>query len=1026
MTSPARSPIDLADPNHYADGIPHALIAQLRRTSPIVWVDEPATGTFPGGPGYWLVLRHADVSHVSRNPMIFSSWQGTSFLRDPKPSDVAVLRRMMLNMDPPEHTKLRKIVNRAFTPQAIRRQLADSITRHARDVVDLVCELGKIDFLTDVAAEMPLRVLADVLGVPTEDRHLLYKWTNALVGLDDPEYGDPQAFLAAFVEMFSYARQRTAEKRARPGDDVWSTIVTAEVNGERLSDDDLDRFFQLLVIAGNDTTRNLIANTLLTLSSHPGQLARLRADLGLIPSAIEEVLRYAPSVIQFRRTATQDAELAGQQISAGDKVIINYASANRDEAVFADPDRFDIGRDPNPHISFGDGTHFCLGANLARLQARTLLSELFSRLPDITATGTPTRLRSSFMNGIKHLTAEFTPAPPRRAATSAPGVRTPDGGQRTTPATPAAQEAATPGHGTPLLVLYGSNFGTAEETAEQVAARAAQLGFGTNVAALDDHINDLPRDGAVAVVAATYNGTPPDNAVGFARWLTEDHPDLTGVSYVVFGCGNREWAATFQQFPQFIDEQMAALGARRLHARGEGDAAGDFDGQFEQWTTGLWPALAEAFQIDLGATAPESAAPRYRIEYVPGNRQSPFVETLGARPMRVRASRELTTPLDGAAAAHPVRHIELALPEDISYAAGDHLGVIPHNSESLVRRVAVRFGLDLDAHIRLYAEEAPGGFLPTGERITLRRLLADYVELLAVAGRRDIQTMLAHTEYPWTRTKLQALLDPAGDGRAYREDVLGRRRSVLDLLEEHPTCQLPFPVYLQLLKPLAPRYYSISSSPRVDPAVASITVGALAGPAWAGRGRFEGVCSNYLCGQEAGQVIYAFVRDTSSSFRLPPDLTRPVIMIAAGTGIAPYRGFLAERAARAATGEQPGPGLLVFGCRHPQADLLYGDELAALANAAGIQLACAYSRVPDLPRVYVQDRLRELGEHVWPLLEDNAVIYVCGSTAMAGGVREALNDLHREHTGSDAGQAESWLAELGAQHRYLVDVWASG
>src|SRR5437762_341945 len=262
MTVPARPSADILSPELSGNGIPHALLAELRRTSSVVWVDEPASGSFPGGPGFWAVLRHAEVSHVSRTPADFSSWQGTSFLRDPKPSDVAVLRRMMLNMDPPEHTKLRKIVNRAFTPQAIRRQLADSITRHARDVVDLVCELGKIDFLTDVAAEMPLRVLADVLGVPTEDRHLLYKWTNALVGLDDPEYGDPQAFLAAFVEMFSYARQRTAEKRARPGDDVWSTIVTAEVNGERLSDDDLDRFFQLLVIAGNRSEERRVGQEL--------------------------------------------------------------------------------------------------------------------------------------------------------------------------------------------------------------------------------------------------------------------------------------------------------------------------------------------------------------------------------------------------------------------------------------------------------------------------------------------------------------------------------------------------------------------------------------------------------------------------------------------------------------------------------------------------------------------------------------------------------------------------------------------
>ncbi len=232
-------------------------------------------------------------------------------------------------------------------------------------------EKGEIDFLSDVAAEMPLRVLADVLGVPGEDRHLLYGWTNSLVGLDDPEYGDPQEFVQAFGEMFAYARAKTAEKRARPGDDLWSVVVNAEVDGERLSEGDLDRFFQLLVVAGNDTTRNLLANTLRTLSEHPDQFALLRSDLSLLPGAIEEVLRFSPSVIQFRRTVTHDLELGGQRLAENDKVVINYVSANRDEEVFADPDRFDITRDPNPHISFGDGTHFCLGANLARLQVRT-------------------------------------------------------------------------------------------------------------------------------------------------------------------------------------------------------------------------------------------------------------------------------------------------------------------------------------------------------------------------------------------------------------------------------------------------------------------------------------------------------------------------------------------------------------------------------------------------------------------------------------------------------------------------------
>jgi cytochrome P450/NADPH-cytochrome P450 reductase len=256
--------------------------------------------------------------------------------------------------------------------------------------------------------------------------------------------------------------------------------------------------------------------------------------------------------------------------------------------------------------------------------------------------------------------------------------------------------------------------------------------------------------------------------------------------------------------------------------------------------------------------------------------------------------------------------------------------------------------------------------------------------------------------------------------------VLATRRSVLDLLEEHPTCRLPFAVYLQLLAPLAPRYYSISSSSRVEPRTCSITVGALAGPARSGRGEYEGVCSSYLFEQDEGDVVYAFVRDTSSPFRLPNDPALPVVMVASGTGIAPFRGFLAERAALRASGTELGPGVLIFGCRHPQTDLLYGDELAELAEAAQVSLVCAFSRVPGLPRVYVQDRLRRLGDTIWPLLESRGSVYVCGSTHMSAGVRAALIDLFRDRTSGDAAAGEAWLGLLAADRRYLVDVWASG
>ena len=1011
---------DILTPSLYADGIPHDLLRELRREHGVVWVDEPATETFGGGKGYWLVLRHDDVSHISRHPQDFSSWRGTSFLRDQRPSDVAVLRRMMLNMDPPEHSSLRKIVNRAFTPLSIRRQLAEAIDRHAREVVDAVCETGETDFLATVAAEMPLLVLADVLGIPAEDRKLLYSWTNRLVGLDDPEYGaDPEAFLSAFTEMFAYARAATAQRRKQPTDDLWSTVVNAEVDGEHLSDGELDRFFQLLVVAGNDTTRNLLANTMLTLSQHPDQFQRLREDLSLLPGAIEEVLRFSPSVIQFRRTATRDLEFAGQRIAEDDKVIINYASANRDETVFDDPDRFDIGRDPNPHISFGDGTHFCLGANLARLQVRVLLTELFTRLPDIEVSGDASRMQSSFMNGIKHLPVRFAPTKTLGPLVTL-GADLAEAGAGVS-AAEQPQKAEAPGHMTPMLILFGSNFGTAEDVASDLADAARRRGFDARTAPLDEAVDSLPTGGVVVVTTATYNGTPPDNAVRFAEWITTQEPDLSGVKFSVFGCGNHEWAPTFQDFPRLIDRRLEELGATRLHPRGEGDVADDFDGALQDWDTELWPTLAERLGLDLGTDA-GTGEPRLHVEFLPSDRPSPFVQSLDARPMRVLATRELTQP-GGPVEVRPVRHIELELPRGVTYEAGDHLGVIPHNGGALVGRVTRRFDLDPEAWIRIdAAEEGATSFLPVGERVTVRHLLSDYLELQAVAGRRDIERLLDYTEYPWSRAELERLLD----GEAYRQEVLGRRLSVLDLLEKQPTCRLPFAVFLELLSPLSPRYYSISSSSRVLPDSCSITVGALIGEARSGNGTFYGTCSNYLFEQDTDRVVHAFVRDTSTSFRLPKDPSTPVLMIASGTGLAPFRGFLQDRAADKQSGAQLAPGLLVFGCRHPQSDQLYLDELEQLAKAADVQLACAYSRVPGLPRVYVQDRLRQMGEQALSLIDQDAVVYVCGATAMAEGVRKALFELRAELRHEDPATAENWMQQLTTDRRWLVDVWASG
>lgn len=408
-TATPTATIDLGHPDTYAHGMPHAEFARLRHEAPIAWTHEPGYEGFEGGPGFWAVTRHSDVVEVSRHPGVYSSHVGATFLRDQSPADLAALQQMMLNIDPPDHLKLRKIVSKVFTPRMIN-GLFESVDRYAVQIVHGLEPDSEIDLVEKVSAEMPLFVLAELLGIPAGDRHLLHSWTNRMVGLDDPAYGGRPAFLSAFTEMFAYAEEQTERRRRNPGGDVWSLIVNAEVDGEQLTLHELQRFFQLLMIAGNETTRNLLSGAVVTLDAHPDQAARLRQDPQLLKPAIEEILRFHPPVIQFRRTAVADTVLGGQPIGSGDKVVIFYVSANRDERVFADPDRFDIDRNPTDHLSFGIGPHFCLGNSLARMEARVLLGRLFDRFPRLRVAGPPQRFRSQFINGYRALPVALGPA----------------------------------------------------------------------------------------------------------------------------------------------------------------------------------------------------------------------------------------------------------------------------------------------------------------------------------------------------------------------------------------------------------------------------------------------------------------------------------------------------------------------------------------------------------------------------------------------------------------------------------------
>lgn len=385
-------------------------------------------GNWPAGPGYWAVLRHADVRHVLRTPELFSSNLGATQIRDPdSAADLEFARTMMLNQDPPEHSRLRRIVAAAFTPRAVR-ELTEAIERHAAELVRAVRFSGEADFVR-VAADLPVRTLAWVMGVPEQDRQLLVDWANRVIGYQDSDYAhssaaDPEQLTelgraatalrpttligpdgrpvnprsrAALADMFAYARGLA--ERPRPGS------LLARMRAGGLSAEEFETAFFLFAIAGNETVRNGLPGGLYTLLSHPDQYELLCRRPELVGSAVEEMLRFWPPVLDFRRTATRDVELGGQRIRRGDKVVVYHASANRDETVFPDPDRFDITRNPNDHVSFGYGPHFCLGAQLARVQLRAMLQRVITELPGLEpAPGeAPTRLVSNFQNGLKHL-----------------------------------------------------------------------------------------------------------------------------------------------------------------------------------------------------------------------------------------------------------------------------------------------------------------------------------------------------------------------------------------------------------------------------------------------------------------------------------------------------------------------------------------------------------------------------------------------------------------------------------------------
>lgn len=843
----------------------------------------------------------------------------------------------------------------------------------------------------------------------------------------------------------SVARQLIVERRRDPRGGEKRDLLNLMLNGvdpvtgEKLSDENIGYQMVTFLIAGHETTSGLLSFATYLLLKNPAVLEMARgivdevlgqemprvehlAQLRYIEQILMESLRVWPTASAFTVRPLEDTVLAGKYpLTTDDTVLVLEPMLHRDPKVWGDdveafrPERFApenaSSLPPNAWKPFGNGARACIGRPFAMQEAQLVLSMMLQRFDIVlddpsytlkvkeTLTLKPEglRIRARARRSAGPLLRSAVPAAPQRALA---------------PQTTA--HGATDATAAPMLVLYGSNTGSSEAFANRIAGEASARGYAPTVAAMDDYAGNLPKDGTTIVVTASYEGQPPDNARQFVSYV-EALPEgaLAGARFAVFGCGNRQWARTYQAIPKRVDAALAKAGATKIAERGETDSGGDFFGAFDEWHAALLPRLDKA----LGKEAAAAAAAGLQVEFVKAGRESAL--RLGdLQQGTVVENRELVDM--SAAGARSKRHIELALPDGMTYRAGDYLAVLARNPDAVVHRVMRRFGLASDTLVVLRREAGPAS-LPTGRPISCGELLSSYVELAQPATRAQVAALAGATTCPPEKAELETMA-----GEQHEALVLKQRCSVIDLLDRFQSCALAFGQYLDMLPPMRARQYSISSSPLWKPDHVTLTVAVVDAPAFSGAGRFQGVASSYLAHLQPGDRVSLAVRPSNARFHPPADPKTPVVMICAGSGVAPFRGFLQDRAAQKQGGRDVGPALLFFGTNHPDVDYLYHEEFAQWQEAGVATLLPAFFQKPDGEVSFVQHRVWAERARVSELFRQGATVYVCGDGRyMAPAVRDTLVRIYKEASGASDADAERWADEVEHEHgRYVSDVFA--
>ncbi|ORA18914.1 bifunctional cytochrome P450/NADPH--P450 reductase [Mycobacterium asiaticum] len=805
-----------------------------------------------------------------------------------------------------------------------------------------------------------------------------------------------------------------------------------------LETDNIRNQILTFLIAGQLTTSELMPNALYNIVNDPAVLHRVQAEvdtvfgredeylptyddigkLTYLRQIIEETLRLSPPVLNFDRMALEDTVIGGKYpIKRGEAVTVLTGALHRqpqwgDNVELFDPDRFTPERSaarPSALFKpFGTGARSCIGRQFALHEAAMALARVVHRYRLIDAYHYVPQWETPNSRRPVGFRLDVLRRTPQDRRTGTPGVAAES--TQTTGQQPTAITA-----GTRLAIFHGSNLGTCRALARQFDGDATALGCSVTVAPLDDAVGGFPDAEAILIIASSYNGQPTDDARAFLTWLLDADTALNPTPNVaVLGVGDHNWADTYQAVPRRIDERLGELHAHRLVPLAAADTSGDMVGAIEEFAAALWSALAERFGDPDAAPVTDAAEPLYELRRIVG----PVTAAMDARsaviPMTVVERTELVSPGLGQAKTN----VRVELPDGIDYQTGDHLTVMADNPPEVVDTVLTQLGLDPGLRLAINPRRSSRRLIALDREVSVRELLTHFVELQKPATSSQLHKLAAANSNPAERQRLTEL---AGAPE-------GCPLSVLECLVDCPDCDLTGAQLLELLDPMVPRHYSIASSSLLSPRTVGLVVSVLDAPARSGRGSFKGVASNYLATVQPGQTIRARVDPARQAFRAGADPAKNVILVSAGTGVAPFLGFLGDRLAAQRAGAPVAPALCFFGVRDPEVDYIFRDRFEQAEEIGIVQMRPAFSRAPQDGVRYVQDRIAADADDVWNLLGDpakDAHVYVCGDGArMAPAVRGAFLDIYRARTGADEGQARAWLNGLIESDHYVEDVWA--